>query len=296
MPGSTRILLNVPELGVIPAATKLPRASRPGRAGKRRSSQKSLALQPNQTNHAFAGQALDLMVPYRGGLLHAAWGGQPSTPILADRFRATLASLLREAGTSRGCKVIMISSPCEGDGKTTVTANLGIALAEAGRKVLLVDADMRRPQLGRHFSIEDGREGLSDVLQDRLEVRDAPIAVETGIPGLWILPAGSLPENVTQLLYSPQLETFVNRARKEFDVVLFDVPPLLLLADARLIAQYVDGAVLVVRAGQTDRASVVQADQCLMEDGVHLYGTILNDWQPQANSSYGKFYDYGMPR
>ena len=299
MPGSTRILLNVPELGVIPAASKLSHSPRLSRAARQRSSQKLLSIQSSTDgNPSTAGQALELIAPDGRGLLHAAWGREQRTPILADRFRATLASLVREAGSSRACKVIMISSPCEGDGKTTITANLGIAMAEAGRRVLLVDADMRRPRLGKLFNISD-RNGLAEILQDRIRAQDAPIeslAARTGIPGLWILTAGSLPGNVTQLFYSQQLAIFINQARQEFDAVLFDVPPLLLLADARIVARCVDGAVLVVRAGQTDRASVIQANQCLVEDGVQLYGTVLNDWDPRASSSYFKFYDYGSTR
>jgi capsular exopolysaccharide synthesis family protein len=189
----------------------------------------------------------------------------------------------------------MITSPCEGDGKTTITANLGIAMAETGRRVLLIDADFRRPSLGKFFNISGGS-GLSEVLlQEGTGLEQAPIetlALRTGIPGLWIMPAGSSRRNVPPLLYSQRLQEFVNLARKEFDAVFIDVPPLLLLADARVIAQFVDGAALVIRAQQTSRASIMEAHQCLMEDGVHLYGTVLNDWDPRT-SSYAKYYQYG---
>ncbi|MGH9613333.1 MAG: lipopolysaccharide biosynthesis protein, partial [Bryobacteraceae bacterium] len=110
--------------------------------------------------------------------------------------------------------------------------------------------------------------------------------------GLWILPSYPSETHISRLIYSPRLPLILDRLRREFDVVLLDVPPILELADARVIGQFVDGAALVIRAGETDRESALAACQRLADDGIPLFGSVLNNLDPRwgKQGSYGYYY------
>jgi receptor protein-tyrosine kinase len=196
-----------------------------------------------------------------------------------------LASLEREAGAER--KVIMVTSPNAADGKTTVVTNLGIAMAQTGKKVLLVDADFRRPQLGKTFEVHGPCELTSLILSGTpvTEYKHSDLANTTSISNLWVLPNDGADLPIEQLIHSSRLAKIIERLRSEFDIVLIDVPPLLNLADARIIGRHVDGAALIVRAGQTEKWELIGACQCLQDDGIPVFGTVLNNWNPEGMSN-----------
>ncbi|MGH9614715.1 MAG: GumC family protein, partial [Bryobacteraceae bacterium] len=201
-PGAARILLNIPELGVIPAAGKLPQSTNRGLfAGVKR-----------QAPLSISGQTLSgATVAEDRSVVHAAW--EQGVSMLAESFRATLASLVREAGVGTSSKAIMITSPKAGDGKTTITSNLGIALAESGRRVVVVDTDFRRPRIAKVFGIS-GDTTLEALLEGTSPVADYPlkrIAVETSTLGLWILPSYPSETHISRLIYSPRLPLILDR-------------------------------------------------------------------------------------
>jgi capsular exopolysaccharide synthesis family protein len=163
-----------------------------------------------------------------------------------------------------------------------VAANLAIALAEVNQKVLLIDADMRRPQLHGIFDVPNTW-GLSDLLRERTPVADCPLealARETQIRDLYILPAGPGAASIANLLSSSRMRELLDRLRNEFDIVLIDTPAMLLLPDARVMAQLADAVVLVVRAGFTTRESALAARQRFADDGARVLGSILNHFNP----------------
>jgi len=171
-------------------------------------------------------------------------------------------------------------------------SNLGIALAEINRRVLLVDADLRRPQLHKVFDLPNSW-GLSDLLREKNSLAELPLealARPTQIPDLYVLPSGPGTVSISNLLYSPRLPELLERLRREFDTVLIDTPPMLQIADARVLGQFADAAILVLRAGQTSRDAALAAKERFAEDNIPLLGTILNDWKPSAAG--GKYYDY----
>jgi capsular exopolysaccharide synthesis family protein len=224
----------------------------------------------------------------------ANWKNAPA--FVTESFRGTLASILRIRPNGRQLQVLLVTSPGPGEGKTTVVQNLGIALAETGRKILLVDGDFRRPNLHKRFHLPNTN-SLIDYLGEEGPTATEPVqymGVSTGIPGLFVLPNRPTDSHVAKALYSPKLRPFFNKLREAYDMILLDAPPFLHLADARIMAPLTDGAVLVLRSGATSREHAIEAYRRMREDGLFLLGTILTAWE--ASNAYLKrhyyYYDY----
>ncbi len=275
-PGAARRLFNAPELGVIP---NFPQN---GNANSKTTGRGVKARLLNGTHEDSA-------------TVLATWQSGPA--FVAESFRGTLASILRNSVSGREQKMILITSPGPSEGKTTVVQNLGIALAETGRRVLLVDADFRRPHLHRKFSLPN-EWGLIDLLcEDRPLSEYAPerLGTFTGLPGLSILPNRVTQNNVSKALYSPRLRTILETLAKRYDMVLVDAPPLLSVADTRIVAPLTDALILVLRSGVTNRESALEAYERIREDGLTLLGTVLTDYDLSADRRRQYYYDYGSP-
>lgn len=273
-PGAVREIVNVRELGVIPAAKEDPKP------WIRRKTEALLASAPM---HYSFGKSPERIVA------HLAW--EKGSPALVESFRSTLTSLVKETGFD--AKVTMVTSANSGEGKTTVASNLAVAMAQSGSRVIVVDADFRRPNIHRMFSVEPTVSLADILLSDRLIHSYAAdeLSVETAIPNLKVLPTRCEVDQISKILHSARFAELVDRLRHDYDVVLLDVPPIGPIADARLVGALADGAVLVVRAGQTNKNALLNACHCLIEDGIPLYGTILNDWKPTSKqSSYYSYY------
>lgn len=203
-------------------------------------------------------------------------------------------------GQPQGRAVVITSrEPCEG--KTTVLTNLGIALAETDRRVLLIDADLRRPTLHDYFGISS-QVGLSDLLQTP-HLMDGPvletIAQETRVPNLWVLPRGPLIDGFPKLLYSAHLTRLLRRVRSNFDLILIDTPPMELYPESRVIGRISDGVVIVVRANRSNRNELKRTYLRFVQDDIPILGTILNDWRIEKGEypAYGEHYRrYARPR
>jgi succinoglycan biosynthesis transport protein ExoP len=276
-PGASRRLFNAPELGVIP------NLSQNGSELTKTSWLRGPRSRVLNGTHKDPATAL------------ATWHSGPA--VIAESFRGTLASILRNQATGKAQKIILITSPGPAEGKTTVVQNLGIALAETGRRVLLVDADFRRPHLHREFSLPNDW-GLIDLLLEDQPLGEYPperLGSFTGLPGLSILPNRITQNNVSRALYSPRLRTILETLTKRYDMVLVDAPPLLSVADARIIAPLTDALILVLRAGVTNRESALEAYQRIQEDGLTLLGTVLTDYNLSGDRKRQYYYDYGSP-
>src|SRR6267142_6092421 len=267
-PGDAQVYLDLPELGVIPLDEGVVHR------------QLGNGLQPRRPAQALPRSQADCPEL-------ATWKRKPS--LVAECVRTALTSILLPSDNGEGPQVIVITSPCPGDGKTTVACNLAIAVAEIGRKVLLIDGDLRRPRLNRVFSTGNNW-GLSDVLRGDGPLEDVQavhLVRQTEVSGLYLLPGGSCGVTPTNLFYSPRMSTLLKRLRAEFDMILIDAPPMIHLADARVLGHLSDGVVLVIRAGQTTTESAIFARQRFAEDGTRVLGTILNSWDPRTSGSYG---------
>jgi succinoglycan biosynthesis transport protein ExoP len=216
------------------------------------------------------------------------------TSLIAESFRTTLTSILFSGGFMDRPPVLVVTSASPKEGKTTVVCNLAIAFAEVQSRVLLVDCDMRRPRLHTVFRIENGP-GLSDLLAQRESITLADVeelVQPTGVPGLSLLTSGKSRYKVSTLLYSSRLPELLQLLRGHFDTVVFDTPPMVNIADARLVGRYADGVIMVVRSMYTTRDAALLARQRLQEDGTRLLGMILNGWDPSVPgySYYRNYY------
>jgi capsular exopolysaccharide synthesis family protein len=265
-PGEAQVYLNLPELGAIPMA--------------------QISAEASHTT------ALTSISPLGDSPELATW--QRKVSLLAECFRATLTSLLLPVQNGGHPQVVLLTSPAVGDGKTMVVSNLAIAMAELGRKVLLIDGDVRRPRLHQVFGMSNDW-GLADVLSAKTPFETIPLVEltrETEVPGLYLLPSGTKTMTTSSLFHSPNMSMLLGRLRREFDMILIDAPPMICLADARVLGGIADGVVLVLRAGRTTHESALFARQRFAEDGTRVLGTILNNWDPKNNEGYYGYKNY----
>lgn len=205
-------------------------------------------------------------------------------------------------------KVFLITSAGPQEGKTTTLINLSISCAQDGLKVLLISSDLRRPTIAESFgmkkrpgisdvlmgtvSIEDGMRGMADMMLGKLGVDN--VLCNPGLDRLWVLPAGSLPLNPAEVLDSKEFDKLLAWMREEFDVILFDSPPVLPVADASIISPKVDGVVLCYEIGRTSRHALVRAKAQLDAVDANMIGIILNHIQPETEAVevYPYYYRY----
>ena len=205
----------------------------------------------------------------------------------AEAYRTLRTNLLFSAAV-HALHRIVITSPGPEEGKSTTAANLAIAFAQQGHRVLLIDCDLRRARIHRIFE-ETNMPGLTSVLVggDTLAQAIRP----TRIDGLMILPSGALPPNPAELLGSAQMRALLEKLSETYDLLILDTPPLLAASDAAIVSRMTDGAVVVVRAGRTERSAVQAAVQQLATVGARVLGTVLND--PDAEvPKYARYYGY----
>lgn len=206
---------------------------------------------------------------------------------VTESIRTICASVLLSRSDERP-RVLVVTSATHSEGKTTTVGHLGKAFADAGVRTLLVEADMRQPDLSRSFAIGH-EDGLSLYLAGH--VSPGPKVHQTGIANLFLVAAGPVPPNPAALLHSERLGAFLRAAAAEFELVIFDAPPVLSMADARILATNADGVVLVVRAGRTGKTLVRRAASQLESDGGNVLGMILNGWQPGRDElAYYRYY------
>lgn len=221
-----------------------------------------------------------------GGLLIV--GSEPGSP-RAESFRQLRTNLTFSAVTNK-MQVVVVTSAIAGDGKTTTATNLAIALAESGRSVLLIEADMRRPKVADYLGIEGGA-GLTNVLAGQAEIDDVMQA--WGAHGLHVLAAGTLPPNPSELLGSTAMRDLMLRLRDRFELIVLDTPPVLPLTDASVVAVHADSVVLVVRYAGTTREQVHTAVQSLAAVGAPLAGGILNGIPVKAGEDSYRYTSFG---
>jgi polysaccharide biosynthesis transport protein len=267
-PGETEVFLPNAELAAIPHAQLRVRHLRSGSL--------HLAKPLDQKHHPML----------------AHWSKHDGT-ILSEAFRMAGTSILLRTEGGTHSKILLITSPHPQCGKTMSTSNLAISLAEGSKKVVVVDGDLRKSGLSHLFGF-DRCQGLSDILSKSGEDDPLKLIRPTDFPGVSILPSGTVSDNAAKLLQSDRLHDVLELIRAQYDFVLLDGPPLLGLADARLLGKRADGIILVCRAGRTQGDELNEAWSLLRDDGANILGTILNgyDLRTERPSRYSNYLGY----
>lgn len=203
---------------------------------------------------------------------------EPRSPI-SEAYR-TLRTNLDFAGLAKTLKTLVVTSAGVNEGKSTTLANLAVVTAQAGRKVILVDADLRRPRLHQIFGLSN-EQGLTTIMMDDSALAAPPLQ-ETGVEGLWLLPSGPLPPNPAELMASRRMEEVIAALVERADQVFFDTPPVVAVTDAAVLATKVDGVLLVISAGKTRREYARTAVQRLQQINARLVGAVLTNVQMGA--------------
>jgi polysaccharide biosynthesis transport protein len=209
---------------------------------------------------------------------------------LSEAFRGLRTSVLLSAA-GRPPRSLTFVSAEPGEGKTTVASNLSISLAQLGKRVLLIDGDMRRPCVHKLFKIEEQSQGLVTFLTGEDDWR--ALVRPSGIAELDCLICGPVPPNPSELLSSDRMQQLIHEAMGEYQFVLIDAPPLLNVTDGRILATMVEGAILVVRGGFTPQELAQEAQFHVRDVGARLIGVVLNDVDVRHNGYYQSYYRYG---
>jgi capsular exopolysaccharide synthesis family protein len=212
----------------------------------------------------------------------------PKSPI-SEQYR-TIRTNIQYSSVDEEIKTIMISSSGPGEGKSTTAANLAVTFAQLGKKVLLVDADLRKPTVHYTFGV-DNLFGFTTVLTKQRTLDK--VIVESDEPDLYILPSGPIPPNPAELLSSKSMEQFMEEAKSKFEYVLFDTPPLLAVADPQIIANQCDGSILVVYSEKTEIDLAKKAKELLEHAQSKLLGVVLNHKEVQKSDYYYYYGAYG---
>ncbi len=206
---------------------------------------------------------------------------RPRSPI-SEVYRSLRTSLL--LSTADELKVIAVTSATAGEGKTATASNLGVVLAQLGRRVLIVDADLRKPRMHQVFKVSN-RSGLVNQLTGVVE--SDSVFVETGVPNLWLIPSGPIPPNPSELLSSDRMREWLKAMRARFDYVIIDTPPSLAVTDATIVGALSDGLVLTFRAGKVTREDAKDCAERLRMADLKILGVVLNRHRSEA-TRYGR--------
>jgi capsular exopolysaccharide synthesis family protein len=223
-------------------------------------------------------------------------------PALAPALCTVHRSKSREAEAYRGVRtalyfasrgqhqVVQITSPDMGDGKTTLVANLAVSIAQTGKRVVLVDADFRRPRVHKLFDVSAER-GMASVIAGEAELAD--VVQPSAVPGLFLLPCGPIPDNPAEQLTQPQFKELLDVLRKQYDFVLVDTPPLLAVTDPCVVVPNVDGVLLTIRISKNARPHAQRAKEILATLGAKVLGIVVNGVGRDAGGYGYDGYRYG---
>ncbi len=205
---------------------------------------------------------------------------------VAEAYRSVRTGLYF-SNKGKALKVIQVTSPVPGDGKSTLSSNISVTMAQSGRRVLLIDADLRRPRVAKIFGI-DSEVGVAAVVSGKVEVEDA-ICVGP-VANLSILPGGKRPANPAEILSSERFKNMVDMLRDKFDIIVIDTPPLLAVSDPGAVAGIVDGVLMTMRLRRNVKPLALRAKSILESVGANLLGVVINGVSSEAG--YGYNYDY----
>jgi len=207
---------------------------------------------------------------------------------ISEAFR-TLRTNIQYSSIDKKIQVIVVTSSGPGEGKSTVSSNLAVAIAQSGYKTLLVDCDQRKPKIHKIFQISNFR-GISDSLAGKSNYQD--ILQKTEVENLNIITTGTKPPNPAELLASEKMRLFLDKLKDEFEYIILDTPPVLMVTDAQLLSRFADGVVLVVSSSEVERDAAKKAKELLEKVNAKILGVVLNKVKSSARGYYGRYNYY----
>lgn len=207
---------------------------------------------------------------------------QPKSSI-SEAYR-TLRTNIHLSSFNKKVKTIVVTSSGIGEGKSTTCANLAVVMAENGYKTVLIDCDLRSTRLHRFFYISNER-GLSDFLAGNIQFSE--VVQKTQIPNLNIITSGTKPHNPSELVGSEKMKNFIEELKEDYDYLILDTPPVIIVTDAQLLSTYADGCVLVVASSEAEKAAAVKAKELLEKVNAKILGVVLNKFDAKHKSYYG---------
>lgn len=210
----------------------------------------------------------------------------PKSPI-AEAFRM-LRTNINFSKIDKRIESILVTSTNPTEGKTTITSNLAVCMAQTGKKILLIDTDLRNPQIHHNFDIENTL-GVSNVISEDIEYTAVIEKIE-GIDNLDIITAGSIPPNPAELLSSTRMDAFLEKVKNEYDMVLLDTPPVNSVTDAAILSNKVDGVIFVIQSAKTEIKVIKRAKEKLETVNAKILGVVLN--KINAKITGYKYYHY----
>lgn len=210
----------------------------------------------------------------------------PKSPV-SEAYR-TLRTNIQFSSLDNKIQTILITSSGPSEGKTTTSTNLGVTLAEGGKKTIIIDCDQRKPKVHKLLGLSN-QVGLSNLLIG--EVTFDAAAFLTGIDNLYVLPAGTKPPNPSELLSSEKMHKFIDSLKGKFDYIILDTPPVIMVTDAQILSKYADGCILVVASGEANKDAVKKAKELLEKVKAKLIGVVINKVDTTTSGYYGRYYD-----
>lgn len=211
---------------------------------------------------------------------------RPSS-VVAEQFR-TIRTNIQFSMVDKNLKTLVITSAGPGAGKSTISANLAVTFAMQGKKVLLVDTDMRKPTVHKTFRLSN-RDGLTTLLTERdIDIKDIAHRVDT--EGLFIITSGLIPPNPSELLASKKMTQLISEFEKLFDLIIFDMPPVIAVTDAQIMASKVDGTIFVINKNGADKEMVIKSKELLEKVNANIIGAVFNRVELKGDNYY---YYYG---
>ncbi|MBO5938316.1 MAG: CpsD/CapB family tyrosine-protein kinase [Clostridia bacterium] len=204
---------------------------------------------------------------------------------VSEGFNQLRTNLMYATPADDACPVYAITSVREASGKSTVMANLAVSFSQIGKRVLLIDGDMRCPTIYNYFSLEKRRKGLSELLSG---IETEEVATEVR-PNLFVITSGRIPPNPSELLSSPKMKELLAEWKQTYDAIFLDFPPMGVVSDCVILSDEITGYIFTIHSGSDQANSVLFTIDAMEQIGAKILGTVLNDFDPKASSSYSSY-------
>ncbi|MEK3765068.1 CpsD/CapB family tyrosine-protein kinase [Solibacillus sp. FSL K6-4121] len=206
--------------------------------------------------------------------------------IISEQFK-TIRTNINFSMPDKDLKTIVLTSSTPGEGKSTNSSNIAVVFAQSGKKVLLVDSDMRKPTTHHTFGLRNVS-GLSTVLIRQHTIDE--VIHNTEIEGLSVITSGPIPPNPAELLASKAMDQFIDNVKNIYDIIVFDAPPVLSVTDAQILSNKCEGTLLIINSGDAEKDNVIKAKDMLLASKANVIGAILNNYRIDKDHYYYQYY------